>query len=539
MKLPDDLVEVLNLVGVDWPQIDEDEVKESAKDYRNLAEGIRDAVKGGNNACSHIVGGKSKGETATAIDRRWGKLSTRDLATFAKGCDDLAGALDKCADLILGCKVAIIADLTTAAAAATAGVVGMFFTFGASGLVSAAAVGIARVAVHEAIDYAIDEITSIVTEKIEAKILAEIEKLFTDRLGGGATYDVMAPGGADMAQDLVIEFDEFDRASGDYEKTAGAFDEKKGSFKEGGGKRKSSVKKDSRFHKLSTVMDKAEDAVDKKSDEMVKTLEDHGGKIDKSKRDHQDHEKKRERELEKCREGDDDVPMYLLNADGTVEQLYEDGRKPTRINGNEVGVRDILEGDNTVWRHRSSDNKENPFGLSPSPDNPKVESRRLGKTETSDLAAATQLARYSKGDYKGGNYAAANYVDKDGNEVILVGHSKGVHSERTIGYPVLKHGRQDGIQSLYTEREPCQESSSWCNQWLADNFGKDLEVTHSHSYDQSPVDGKRPTSYSIDGEHRTYRRNLEDWHNKHGLGGGMMTESDGAAMEAARKGKRG
>jgi hypothetical protein len=413
----------------------------------------------------------------------------------------------------------------------------MFFTFGASGVVSAAAIGIARVAVHEAIDYAVGEITSIVTEKIESKILAEIEKLFTDRLGGGATYDVMASGEADMAQDLVLEFDEFDRASGDYKKTAGNFDTKKGSFKEGGERRKSSVKKDSRFHKLATVMDKAEDAVDKKADEMVKTLEDHGGKIDKSKRGHKDNEEDRKKDFDQC--GDGDVPMYLLNADGTVERLYSDGRKPTPVSGDEVGIRDILEDDNTVWRHRSSDKKENPYGLSPSPDNDKVESRRLGKTEVSDLAAATQLARFSKNDYKGGNYAAANYVDGDGNEVILVGHSKGVHSERTIGYPVLKHGRQDGIQSLYTEREPCQESSSWCNQWLADNFGKDLEVTHSHSYDQSPVDGKRPSSYSIDGEHRTYRRDLEDWHGKHGLGSGMMTESDGEAMQAARKGKKG
>jgi hypothetical protein len=534
MTLPDDLVEVLKLVGVDWPQIDEDEVKGSAKDYRKLAEGIRDAVKEGNDACSHIVGGKSKGETVKAIDRRWGKLTTRDLSIFANGCDDLAGALDECADLILGCKIAIVADLTTAAAAATAGVVGMFFTFGASGLVSAAAIGIARVAVHEAIDYAVGQITSIVTEKIESKILTEIEKLFTDRLGGGATYDVMAPGQVDMAQDLVIEFDEFDRASGDYRKTAGNFDTKKGSFKEGGDRRKSSVKKDSRFHKLATVMDKAEDAVDKKADEMVKTLADHGGKIDKSKRGHKDNDEDRKRDFDNC-----DVPMYLLNADGTVERLHADGRKPTPISGDEVGIRDILEDDNTVWRHRSSDNKENPYGLSPSPDNDKVESRRLEGTEASDLAAATQLARFSKNDYKGGNYAAANYVDGDGNEVILVGHSKGVHSERTIGYPVLKHGRQDGIQSLYTEREPCQESSSWCNQWLADNFGKDLEVTHSHSYDQSPVDGKRPSSYSIDGDHRAYRRNLEDWHDKHGLGSGMMTESDGEAMQATRKSRKG
>ncbi|MBT2439611.1 hypothetical protein J7E93_05640 [Streptomyces sp. ISL-36] len=321
MTLPDDLVEVLDLVGVDWPQIDEDEVKASAKDYRKLAEGIRDAVKEGNNACSHIVAGKSKGETVTAIDRRWGKLTTRDLATFAKGCDDLAGALDDCADLIVGCKVAIIAKLTATAATATAGVVGMFFTAGLSGLLSAAAIGAARLLIQEAIDYAIDQITSIVTDKIEGKILGEIEKLFSDKLGGGATHDVMASGSTDMAQDLVIEFAEFEQAAGDYQKTATNFDKKKGEFKDGGVGRKTSVKKDSRFHKLATVMDKAEDAVDKKADQMVKTLEDHGGKIDKSNGSHKDHDDDVKDKLKKCDKDDDAVPMYLLNADGTVQRL--------------------------------------------------------------------------------------------------------------------------------------------------------------------------------------------------------------------------
>ncbi|PRH79293.1 hypothetical protein C6N75_10205 [Streptomyces solincola] len=535
-QLPDELVEVLDLVGVQWPNIDEDEIRGSAKDYRNLAEGIRDAVRDGNKACSHIVAGRSKGHTVNAIDRRWGKLTTKDLATFAKALDELGDALDDCAGFIEGCKIACIAELSATAAAATAGVIGMFFTAGLSGLLSAAAIAACRIALHEAIDYAISEITAVVTDKIEAKILGQIERVFTDQLDAdGEDLSGYAGGSADTAQDLVIEFDEFDRATSDYGTTRDNFNKKKGEHQAGGSKRRSSVKKDSRFHKLATVMDKADDAVDKKADETVDVLEKHGGKIDKSKKDHKEEDKRRKGDIDSC-----EVPMYLLNADGTVEQLHTDGRTPTRINGSEAGVRDILEPDGTVWRHRSTDTKEkNPFGLSPSPANPRVASRRLGRSETSDLAYATQLARYSKKDYKGGNYAAANYIDSSGNEVILVGHSKGVHSERTIGYPVLRHGKQGGVQSLYTEREPCQQSGSWCDQWLGKHFGKDLEVTHSHSYDQSPVDDKRPSPYKIDGEHRAYRRNLEDWHRQHGLGSGMMTESDGATMEAARKGKRG
>ncbi|MFE4367758.1 nucleic acid/nucleotide deaminase domain-containing protein [Streptomyces sp. NPDC056835] len=54
---------------------------------------------------------------------------------------------------------------------------------------------------------------------------------------------------------------------------------------------------------------------------------------------------------------------------------------------------------------------------------------------------------------------------KTGKPIILVGDSEGPHSERTIGYPVLRHGEQAKITKVYTEREPCQKSPE-CDQWL-------------------------------------------------------------------------
>lgn len=511
MTLPDDLVEVLDLVGVDWPQIDEDEVKASAKDFRKLAEGIRDAVKEGNDACSHIVGGKSKGETVKAIDRRWGKLTTRDLSTFAKGCDDLAGALDECADLIVTCKVAIIGKLTATAATAAAGVVGMFFTVGLSGLLSAAAIAAARLIIQEAIDYAIEQITSIVSSKIEGKILAEIEKLFSDQLGGGGTYDVMAAGSADLAQDLVIEFAEFDRAAGGYQKTATNFDKKKGEFKGGGAGRKSSVKKDSRFHKLATVMDKAEDTVDKKADEMVKTLEDHGGKIDKSKGSHKDHDDDVKDKLQKCGDDAGAVPMYLLNADGTVKVLNYDGSTDHVSKTDKSGIWQFLEKDGTVWR--PAPREKHDFNVPTGRTGPKVASTKITPGST-DLSRATEIARFAKQDYTGSNFAAGRYVNPEtGDPIILVGDSEGPHSERTLGYPLLKHGKEGNLAAVYTEREPCQLSPK-CDQWLDLHFkskNPDLEVTHANTYDQS-----EKNLYKRDKEHRDYMAELEKRHKAQG-----------------------
>ncbi|MFG2027400.1 nucleic acid/nucleotide deaminase domain-containing protein [Streptomyces sp. NPDC048825] len=501
-KLPDELVEVLDLVGVKWPNIDEDEIRDSAKDYRHLAEGIRDAVKEGNNACSHIVGGRSKGMTVEAIDRRWGKLTTKDLAQFAKALDDLGDALDDCAGFIEGCKIACIAELSATAATATAGVIGMFFTVGLSGLLSAAAIAACRFALHEAIDYAIGEITSIVTDRIEAKILTKIEDVFTDHLdadeGDLAGYTA---GGAGLAQELVIEFDEFDKASGDYKKTRDNFDKKKGTHKTGGTKRRSSVKKDSRFHKLASVMDKAEDAVDKKADETVDVLEKHGGKIDKSKKDHKEEDERKKRDIDSCDSGD--VPMYLLNADGSIRELHADGSTNRVSPKDDSGIRNIMEPDGTVWRPRGRE--KNPYTVPVGSKGPKATSQKITPGST-DLSRATEIARFAKKDYGGTNFAAGRYIDPTtGKEMILVGDSEGPHSERTIGYPLLRHNRESGLTEVYTEREPCQLSPK-CDQWLGKYFDPGLDVTHSSDYDQSVKGSAR------DAEHRKYMTDLERRH---------------------------
>ncbi|MEW1686618.1 nucleic acid/nucleotide deaminase domain-containing protein [Streptomyces sp. NPDC091265] len=498
-KLPDELVEVLDLVGVQWPNIDEDEVRGCAKDYRHLAEGLRDVVREGNDACAHIVGGRSKGQTVSAIDRRWGKLTTKDLATFAKALDELAGALDDCAGLIEGCKIACIAELSTTAAAATAGVIGMFFTAGISGLLSAGAIALCRIALHEAIDYAIGEVTSIVTEKIEGMILSKIEDVFTDHLdaedGNLAEY---AAGSSDMAQDLVIEFDEFDRATGDYKKTRNNFDEKKGAHKAGGAKRRSSVKKDSRFHRLATVMDKAEGAVDKKADETVDVLEKHGGKIDKSKNDHKEEEGRRERDFEGC----EDAPMYILNADGSVDKLLPNGTiDPKGLAGEDkLNLANITE-NGKVWRPHGD--KEKREWNTPGDHAGKVSSTKIDPN-TNELARATQLARKAHNYYQGKNYAAGRYIDpKSGRESILIGRSEsGFHSEKQIGHPLLHTGNQSGLKEMFTEREPCQKNPQ-CNRWLDYYFKKEnpnLTVTHAADYDQSnpKTQGKEHAKYVSD-----------------------------------------
>lgn len=66
------------------------------------------------------------------------------------------------------------------------------------------------------------------------------------------------------------------------------------------------------------------------------------------------------------------------------------------------------------------------------------------------------------------NFAVGRYIAPEtGKEMILVGDSEGPHSERTLGYPLLKHGKEANLAAVYTEREPCQDPPSAINSWTS------------------------------------------------------------------------
>ena len=311
-------------------------------------------------------------------------------------------------------------------------------------------------------------------------------------------------GSTDMATDLAVEFDDYEKASGGYDETKRDFDKKKTLHKTGGGQRRSSVKKDSRFHKLATVMDKAEDAVDKKADETVHVLEKHGADIDAAKKEHKKNDKKTKEDIDGCK----DVRTYLLDADGTVRRLDADGDLKALDSTDKQRLDGILN-DGKAYRPSTRSERED---LSVGDTHTqKVKSTKVDPY-TDELGQATQLARYARNDYDGNNYAAGRYVDPDGRgESILVGYSqKSMHSERSIGYPLLHNGKQDGLKEVFTEREPCQKRPR-CDAWLDKYFKEAETVHHTNTYNQDLNEVPR---HKRDKEHQDYMDELKAHHGR-------------------------
>ncbi|TDD25207.1 hypothetical protein E1287_37485 [Actinomadura sp. KC06] len=123
---------------------------------------------------------------------------------------------------------------------------------------------------------------------------------------------------------------------------------------------------------------------------------------------------------------------------------------------------------------------------------PNVRTRRVDR-DSNDMARAVDDARRHNGDGSGRNYAAFRYIDKDGNERIMVARSDGRHSEKRAGMEILERGGK--LKEVYTERQPCDIPGAWCEEWIPRYFGNKLDVTYSYPYDND-IPGSKSSANS-------------------------------------------
>ncbi|MFE4646531.1 hypothetical protein, partial [Streptomyces sp. NPDC056730] len=104
--IPEGVDTMLDVVGVGWPNVDEDA-------YRDMADALRvfadDADDDAHAAYQHIQQLLSSGqsESLTALDNHWSKVQGKH-KDLAKASRTIAGALDRVADIIVARKIAAV-----------------------------------------------------------------------------------------------------------------------------------------------------------------------------------------------------------------------------------------------------------------------------------------------------------------------------------------------------------------------------------------------------------------------------------------------
>jgi hypothetical protein len=174
ITLPGEVAWVLDLLGVEWPNIDEDELRSIADDLRSLAEELRGHTGDAQADIAEMLGVNSL-ESLKRFEALWRKLAEGHLDQLAQGFDLLGTGLDVAAVVVVALKLAAIVQLITLAAELIADQAAAPFTFGASEAAAAAQISITRVIVKQLIEQAVQSVEQQLMDAITGPVFAALE----------------------------------------------------------------------------------------------------------------------------------------------------------------------------------------------------------------------------------------------------------------------------------------------------------------------------------------------------------------------------
>ncbi|BDM72182.1 hypothetical protein HEK616_56690 [Streptomyces nigrescens] len=209
VTLPTELDWILDLLGFQWPNVDEDKMRDAAEGWSNFAAAARQYQSQGITA-SNAVHGANSGEATEAFDNTWKKFGGDGgwLEEAADAADALAIVLQVVATIVLVMKIAVIVQLIALAVEFVAAQAAAPVTLGASEAGAAAATVTTRVLVRRIITEAKQKIVQAVkdalAQKVEKKVGEMVKELAMDfakdaakGLGGNiATQGIKAHFGA-------------------------------------------------------------------------------------------------------------------------------------------------------------------------------------------------------------------------------------------------------------------------------------------------------------------------------------------------------
>ena len=166
IELPDPVVQFLQVIGINFPEVNEDHVRELGSHVREFAQNVAQTHQDATGTITQM-GQAYQGASYEALVQRWGELSGQHMTELQDACTVVGTAMDAAADFIVAQKVAAIAELVAMAAAFVADQAAAVATFG----LAEAAIGLIEAGARKLCEYLEQQLTQYVVGKvIEAAI---------------------------------------------------------------------------------------------------------------------------------------------------------------------------------------------------------------------------------------------------------------------------------------------------------------------------------------------------------------------------------
>ncbi|MFI5657882.1 hypothetical protein [Streptomyces sp. NPDC051684] len=167
IELPDELVWVMDLMGLNWPQVNEDAVHEFAGHVRTFAGDIGSSQEEAS-ATIQAMAACYEGSSYDRLAETWSRMATSHMSELMQGCEMAAVALEVAAAVIVAAKVAVIAQLIFIAAQLAVAAATAIVTLGAAAAAEAALIQVTKKVVNELLERALEEVVAqLATQAVE------------------------------------------------------------------------------------------------------------------------------------------------------------------------------------------------------------------------------------------------------------------------------------------------------------------------------------------------------------------------------------
>ncbi|MFF6843279.1 DUF6531 domain-containing protein [Streptomyces tanashiensis] len=170
---------LLDLIGVAWPNVDEDAYREMADALREFAEDLEDDGQLANNHFERLLS-SGQGESMDALDEHWSKVKGKHIKDIAGAARTIAGGLDTAAGAIEGMKLAALVQLGYLASEAGIALSLIPVTGGLSALIGAGAMRATQEVIKRLIKECVEEAVGYVVAAMTEPAVAALEGMAAD-----------------------------------------------------------------------------------------------------------------------------------------------------------------------------------------------------------------------------------------------------------------------------------------------------------------------------------------------------------------------
>ncbi|MFC7976184.1 DUF6531 domain-containing protein [Streptomyces cinereoruber] len=179
VTVPDWADTLLDVVGVNWPNVDEDAYREMADALREFADDLSDDGQLANNHMERLLS-SGQGEAMDALNRHWTKVKGKHLKDIVSAARTIAGALDLAAGAIEAMKWKAVAELGILAGQTGLAMALIPVTGGLSALLGAGAIAFTKKQLLKLITGAMEEAVGHIVAVMTEPAVAALENMAAD-----------------------------------------------------------------------------------------------------------------------------------------------------------------------------------------------------------------------------------------------------------------------------------------------------------------------------------------------------------------------